>query len=146
MSYPYPKRIRPVLREVHGQDIGPVTCTATTVAATVNLPAGAYVIGFTVMASGTSDPIVVKAAPWVDEAQTTLNGYYKFLETGATTATTNITLAATGTTRGWSGVLVATGDQYGAAAPIVTVHGSQLTVACTGTTGTWQIASSAVEL
>jgi len=106
---------------------------AGTVTSTLDLPASAWAIGLGVLVSTSDGTVTIKAAPWADHDQTVADGNFKFLKTGATTATTNITLAATSTSLGYTGMVVPAGDQYGAAAPIISVHGSQLTIMAAGT-------------
>lgn len=106
---------------------------AGTVQSTLDLPASGWAIGLAVLVSTSDGTVTIKAMPWADHEQTVSDGNFKFLKTGASTATTNITLAATSTSIGYTGVVVPAGDQYGAAAPIITVHGSKLEVTAAGT-------------
>ena len=106
---------------------------AGTVQSTLNLPASGWAIGLGVVVSTSDGTVTITAKPWADHDQTVTDGAYKFLKTGATTATTNITIAATSTSLGYTGVVIPAGDQYGAAAPVIAVHGSQLTITAAGT-------------
>ena len=149
MASKYPLKVRRVVREVHGDqitiDVHNITPTGTTVP--TQLPAGVYAAQISVWATALDQPAVIKIQPYADDAQTLVDGSYKFLAIGAATATTNITIEAnTATAKGYVRVLIPSGDQYGAAAPVMTVFGSQYTVTTTATTGIIKIALTAVEL
>ena len=147
MTYPYPHRTRPIHREVHSHSFTG-SCSAGTATDTVNLLAGALVVGVSLEVSNTDKTVVLTAQPWSDHAQSVLaDTSFKLLKVGASTATTNLTMAATATgDLGSVAVLIPAGDQYGAAAPIVIQHGMQFTVATTATTGTWRLTYEEVEM
>ena len=146
MVYPYSPRTRMKRMEVVGQRVAG-DCASGTATFNYNLPPGAFATGFTFEAAGTDQEVIATVTPWVDHDQTLLaDSNFKFILVGATSATTNVTLAATGTRVGVAGMVVPTGDQYGAAAPVVCVHGYQIVVDTTSTSGTWKIAFSAVEI
>lgn len=146
MVYPFPERNRIKQNEVKGQTASGA-CSAGTITFPSNLPQGTYAVGWAVKTSGNDQAVVFTVTPWVDRAQTLASvNSYKFLVTGGTTATTNITMAITSTVRGNTGVLIPAGDQYGAAAPVIVVHGAEVTVGTTATTGTWELSYTAVEI
>lgn len=141
----YPHRTRMIRRECIGNEIS-YDCASGTVSQALTLPASAFAIGLAVHNVANAGTVTITAAPYADHDQTVTDGSYKFLKTGAATATTNISIAATSTEAGWTGMVVPAGDQYGAAAPIITVHGSQLSITTASVTGALTIAYSAVEL
>lgn len=146
MAYSFPHKTRMKREEVIGQ-MASGSCAAGTITFNVNLPAGSWAIGFSLMGVANDKPFVATVAPWVDHEQTVLSSTsYKFLKTGGTTATTILSVASTSTKLGHTGVLIPAGDQYGAAAPVIVVHGAQITIASTATTGTWELAYTAVEI
>ena len=146
MAYPYPHRTRMKRNEVIGVHING-SCSAGTVTFDVNLPAGAWAIGLSFQGNANDQAVVASVSPWVDHEQTVISSTgYKVLKTGDTTATTNLTLAITSTKVGHTGMLIPAGDQYGAAAPVIVVHGAQVTISTTATTGTWELSYSAVEI
>lgn len=146
MSYPFPERTRMKRMEVIGQQVDGL-CASGTVTFDVNLPPGAFATGFTAFTEANDAAVVFKVTPYVDHDQTLLaNSSFKFLLVGATTATTNVTIAITSTKIGVAGMVVPAGDQYGAAAPVLCVHGYQVEVGNTGSTGTWDLAFVATEI
>jgi hypothetical protein len=146
MAYPYNERTRPIRRENHGQAIEGSLINGT-ISVTYNLPPGMYATGYAVQTSGNTAPVVFKVTPWVDHAQTLLaDSNFKFLKVGATTATTNVSLAATTTHRGQVGMVIPAGDQYGAAAPVMCVHGFQIDTTSTAAVGTYKIHFVASEI
>jgi hypothetical protein len=145
MSYPYPHRTRAQRREVRSASFEVAAGTGTTTHV-LNLPAGAFAMGITVETVANGGTVVANVTPFVDDAQTITAGKFKFLSTGATTASTNITLAATSTKRGYHGVIIPAGDQYGAAAPILAIHGMKIEVTAASSVGTAEVHYTAVEL
>ena len=147
MSYPFPHRTRMKREEVIGA-LASGNCSAGTSTFGVNLPAGAYAIGLTLMGVANDQPIVATVTPWVDHDQTVLSSTnYYIQKTGGIVSTTNLTVAITSTKLGHTGVLLSTGDPYGAASPIVVfVHGAQVTISTTATTGSWELAYTAAEI
>ena len=149
MASKYPLRTRHKFEEVFGgqQVIDLHNITPTGVSTGSQLPGGAYSAAISVHGVALDRPVVLTIKPYADEAQTLVDGAYKFLEIGGTTATTNITIEAnTATAKGYVRILVPAGDQYGAAAPIVSIFGSQYTLSTTATTGILTIATLAVEM
>ena len=149
MANQYPLRVRSKREEIHTfqveLDIHNVTPTG--VAVPTQLPSGAYSMQLNIWATDLDKPVVIKVQPYVDDLQTLVDGSFKFLEIGATTATTNITVEAnTSTAKGYVRIVIPAGDQYGAAAPALTLFGAQYTVVTTATTGILKIAVLAVEI
>ena len=145
MAYPYEHKNRVQAKQVLNNALSG-TISGTSVFP-ISLPPSGYAIGMTVEIAAMDQDVLLTAAPYVDHYQTYTNGAFKFLQTGGTTAAVTVTFAATATGKvGWCGVLVPAGDQYGAAAPVVTVHGTQVTLGSTATTGTFKIAYTAVEI
>jgi hypothetical protein len=120
-------------RTVLSEEITVAFTAAGTVQSTLDLPASGWAIGLGMIVSSSDGTVTITAAPWADHDQSVIGTSYKFLATGASTATTNISVAATSTSLGYTGMVVPAGDQYGAAAPIIAVHGSQLTITAAGT-------------
>lgn len=146
MTYPYADRNRVRRNEVIVNNVSGA-CSAGTVTFNVDTPRGAWAYGFAFEVVANDAPVVVTLTPWVDREQTLLaDSSYKFLKTGNTTATTNLTMAITSTKIGAAGVIIPAGDQYGAAAPILPVYGAQVTISTTASTGTWEATYSGVEI
>ena len=148
-TYPYPPRTRHRFYEViSGSGSGSCSAISGSTNLTISLPRSAYAIGITAHCVSNDQPVVFKVAKWVDEEQTIVaDSSYKFLKTGGSTATTNVTVpTATATQVGQSLILIPAGDQYGAAAPALPIYGVQVTITTTATTGTWNFSYSAVEI
>ena len=147
MAYPYPAKTRHKFQEIIVIEASG-SCSAGTVTFNSALPNSAFAVGAAAYAVGNDQPVVITSYQYADRDQTiTGDSSYKFLKTGESTATTNLTIpTATATQVGITGALIPAGDQYGLAAPVLPVYGAKITVDTTATTGTWYLAYSAVEL
>ena len=148
MAYPYPYKSRHNFREIHTAD-GSVTIsdiTPTGGSVDFNLPPGAYSIQVSVWGASNDKPATLTIAPYVDPAQTLLAGNNKFLAIGSTTAAVTITVpTATATAVGAQYLIIQAGDQYGAAAPVMSLAGSKMTIATTATSGVLHYSYIAME-
>ncbi len=112
-----------------------------------NLPPGGYNILVGIHATALDKPAVIKIFPYADKEQTLVAGENAFLESGSTTAVTLITVEAnTATAKGYVYSVLQSGDQYGLAAPNLTLYGAKMTIVTTATTGLINFASVAVEI
>ena len=150
MANKYPLRTRMKTEEIHTRqlqiDVHSVTATGGA-AVPVQLPQGAYVAEIHAWATALDQPVTIKVEPYVDPGQTLTSGSYKFLEIGSGTATTNITMEAnTATAKGYVRVMVPSGDQYGAAAPLLSLFGSRYVLTTSATTGIINLAVVSVEI
>lgn len=146
MVYPYERKTRISHHQALSAQFTGSTAAGTLVVPVAWSPA-AYAIGMSMVVSANDTTVTVNLVPYADDAQTKVAGEYQFLLTGAATAASTLTFAATATgTAAWHGVIVPTGDQYGAAAPIMSLHGSRLTMGTTGSTGSFTLTYLAVEL
>jgi len=141
MSYPYAYRTRRKVEEVV-YDHATGDCASGTATVSLQLPPGAWGISLMVQASGTDQAVAVTVAPFVDQAQTIVDSNYDFMPTGSTTSVTVVSVAGTSTSAGGGAYVLPASDQY----PTLVVHGLQMTIATTATSGTWDVAYTAVEL
>lgn len=112
-----------------------------------NLPPGGYNILASAYGTALDKPVVLKIYPYVDKAQTITDGANEFLMIGSTTAVTIITIEANTTTqKGYQFAVLQSGDQYGLAAPNMSLYGAKMTVVTTATTGLINFGSVAVEI
>lgn len=127
-------------------DVHDITATSGT-NINFNLPPGGYNILASIWATALDQPATVKIYPFVDHAQTLTSGENAFLFSGSTTAVTLITVEANTTTaKGYQFAVLQSGDQYGLAAPNLSLHGAKMTISTTATTGIINIASLSVEI
>lgn len=148
MTYPFAYKTRLIAPETHTFEFEK-TYTATTSNTLVipgNLPPGAHGIVIAVAVTGTDQSVVITTAPYVDRAQSIVGGAYNYLETGTTATTSTITLAGTSALTGGVYGVVAAGDQYGLAVPVISPYGDQFTITSTATTGTLYFGVMAVEV
>lgn len=142
--------IRPKREEIHVSqfqlDVHDMTATSGT-NVTFNLPPGGYNILASVWATALDAVATVKIYPYVDDQQTLLDGPNDLLRVGSTTSTSVLTIEAnTSTAKGYQFAVIQSGDQYGLAAPNLSLFGAKMVIATTATTGLINFASVAVEI
>ncbi len=154
MPYPYKRRTRMKTEEIIFRDseINLANITSPYVVPNAHdLPPGMFVIGAAVHGVGNDQDVVLELKPYIDQEQTIVGAsFWRWVSVGIPSVATGnksflTVTAATTTPTGYMEYIVPGSDEYGAAAPVVQVFGSQLTITTTATTGLLRVTFTAVE-